>query len=143
MKFICNTEELSNALGTVSKALSSKPNIPILEGIKISVLGDTVTLTATDLELFIETKIKATVKLEGDAVVNGKFINEFVRKLTHLNEVEVEKSGSTLVIKYGDNETEIQCLEEDTYPEIRKVSDEVFMTVKEGDLKEAVESIVY
>ena len=143
MKFICNTEELSNATSTVSKAISAKPNIPILEGIKLSVNGDTVTISATDLELFIETKIKATVKIEGECVVNGKFLNEFVKKLTYLDEIELEKLGNSLSIKYGDNETEIQCLEEDTYPEIRKVSDEVFMTVKEGDLKEAVESIVY
>ncbi len=143
MKFICNTEELSNALSTVSKALSAKPNIPILEGIKISVQGDTVTLTATDLEVFIETKIKANVKIEGDCVVTGKFINEFVKKLTYLDEIELEKLGNTISIKYGENETEIQCLEEDTYPEIRKVSDEVYMKVKESDFKEAIEAISY
>lgn len=143
MKFICNTEELSNATSTVSKAISAKPNIPILEGIKLSVNGDTVTISATDLELFIETKIKATVKIEGECVVNGKFLNEFVKKLTYLDEIELEKLGNSLSIKYGDNETEIQCLEEDTYPEIRKVSDEVFFKVKEGDLKEAIDAISY
>ncbi len=143
MKFICNTEELSNALSTVSKAISSKPNIPILEGIKISVHEDTVTLTATDLELFIETNIKASVKIEGECVVTGKFITEFVKKLTYLDEIELEKLGNTISIKYGENETEIQCLEEDTYPEIRKVSDDIYFKVKEGDLKEAIEAITY
>lgn len=143
MKFICNTEELSNALSTVSKAISAKPNIPILEGIKLSVEGDTVTLTATDLELFIETKIKATVKIEGDCVVTGKFLNEFVKKLTYLDEIELEKLGNTISIRYGENETEIQCLEEDTYPEIRKVSDDIYMKVKQGDLKDAVDAISY
>ncbi len=143
MKFLCNTEEFANALSTVSKAIASKPNIPILEGIKISVSEDIVTLTATDLELFIETKIKGTVKIEGECVVTGKFLTEFVKKLTYLEEIEIEKLGNTISIKYGDNETEIQCLEEDTYPEIRKVSDEIYITVKEGDLKEAIESITY
>ncbi|MBO5773398.1 MAG: DNA polymerase III subunit beta [Clostridia bacterium] len=143
MKFICNTEEFANATSTVSKAIAAKPNIPILEGIKLSVEGDVVTISATDLELFIETKIKASVKIEGECVVNGKFLNEFVKKLTYLDEIELEKLGNSLSIKYGDNETEIQCLEEDTYPEIRKVSDEVFFKVKEGDLKEAIDAISY
>lgn len=143
MKFICNTEEFSNATTTVSKAISAKPNIPILEGIKLSVESDTVTISATDLDLFIETKIKATVKIEGECVVNGKFLNEFVKKLTYIDEIELEKLGNSLSIRYGENETEIQCFEDDTYPEIRKVSDEVYIKVKEGDLKEAIEAVSY
>lgn len=143
MKFIANSEELANALATVSKALSSKPNIPILEGIKISALGDTVTFSATDLELYIETKIKASVKIEGDAVVTGKFFTEFAKKLTYVDRVEIEKAGSAILVSYGGNETEVQCLEEEAYPEIRTVGDDVYMLVKQNDLKEIVESVLF
>lgn len=143
MKFIANSEELSNALGIVSKALSVKPNIPILEGIRISAEGDTVTFSATDLELFIETKIKATVKIEGEVVVIGKFFNEFARKLTYVDTVEIEKGGSKLIVGYGGNETEVQCLEEETFPDIKTVGDDVYMVVKENELKEIIESVLY
>ena len=114
MKFIANSLELSDALITVSKAISGKSNIPILEGVKISACGDEVTLSATDLELFIETRIKANVKIEGETVVTGKLFTEFVKKLVEVEEIEIEKYSTSLVVRYNGNESEFQCMEDDT-----------------------------
>ena len=58
MKLICDGLDLSDAVLKVSKALSVKASNPVLEGIKISARGETLTLTATDTELTIEKKIK-------------------------------------------------------------------------------------
>lgn len=54
MKMIVNGNDLSNAVMKVSKAISVKTTNPILEGIKLSVRGDNLTLTATDMEIGIE-----------------------------------------------------------------------------------------
>ncbi len=143
MKFFTNSTELSDALNTVSKALAGKPNIPILEGIKVEALGDTVTLSATDLDLFIQTKIKATVKIEGEAVVTGKFFTEFARKLTYVDEVGIEKAGNKIIVTYGGNETEVQCLEEEAFPELKTVGDDVYIVVKECDLREIIDSVLF
>ena len=78
----CQGLELSDALLRVSKAISSKITNPILEGIKIVAEDDTLILSATDTELSIEKRIKANVKSEGETVVPGRFITEFVKKLT-------------------------------------------------------------
>ena len=143
MKFIANSLELSDALITVSKAISGKSNIPILEGVKISACGDEVTLSATDLELFIETRIKANVKIEGETVVTGKLFTEFVKKLVEVEEIEIEKYSTSLVVRYNGNESEFQCMEDDTYPEIKTVSDENSFLVRERDLKEAIEGVIF
>ena len=128
MKFIANSTELSEALITVSKAISGKTNIPILEGVKMSASGDEVTLSATDLDLFIETRIKASVKMEGETVVTGKLFTEFVKKLVEVEEIELEKYSTSLVVRYKGNESEFQCMEDDTYPEIKTVSDDQIIT---------------
>lgn len=138
MKFICNPTELADALQIVSKALSVKPNIPILEGIKIVAEGERITFSATDLEIFISKTIKAQVLLEGEAVVTGRFFAEFARKLTDLDAVEIEKYNATLTIKYKGNETEIQCLEEDSYPEIKNIGDGGYFIIKERELKNII-----
>ncbi|MFA5449202.1 MAG: DNA polymerase III subunit beta [Clostridia bacterium] len=143
MKFFCNPLELSEALSVVSKALSTKTNIPILEGIKILAEGTTLTLTATDLELFIEKKIKAEIKIEGEVVVIGRFFNEFVKKLTEMSDIEIEKIDERLVIRYGENETEILCLNESTFPLISPVDEEKTFTIKEGDLKDILERTLF
>ena len=52
----------------------------IIEGIKLVAEEDTLTLCATDLDLSIEKKIKADVKVEGETVVPGKLFSEFIKK---------------------------------------------------------------
>ena len=51
MKLSCDSLDLSDALTQVGKALPLKKVMPILNGIKLKAEGDTLTLTATDLEL--------------------------------------------------------------------------------------------
>ncbi len=142
MKFICSTKELSDALNIVCKAISGKANIPILEGIKISACGDEVTLMATDLELYIRTKIKADVKLEGETVVTGRMFADFMRKVSD-DEVAVEKYSSTLSVNYGANVSEFQCMDDDAYPEPRELSGENGFTAKDKDLKEVIDGVIF
>ena len=143
MKFFCNPAELSEALSVVSRALPAKPSIPILEGIKILAEGATVSLTATDSEVFIEKKIQAEVKLEGETVVTGKFFNEFVKKLQNVEKIELEKVQEKLFLRYLESETEIQCLNEDTFPITGRVDDENSFFIKECDLKEILEKVLF
>lgn len=58
----------------VIKAISQKTTNPILEGIKLVAEDDFLTLSATDLELSMEKKIKAEIFVEGETVVPGKFL---------------------------------------------------------------------
>ena len=81
MKIIVNGTDLSNAVMKVSKAISVKTTNPVLEGIKLSVKGDNLTLTATDMEIAIEKTIRADTLMEGRTVVPGKIFAEFVKKL--------------------------------------------------------------
>lgn len=54
MKVVCQGAELSDALAKVTKALPVKRSNPILDGVKLTAEGDTLTVFATDLELAIE-----------------------------------------------------------------------------------------
>ena len=89
MKIIVNGTDLSNAVMKVSKAISLKTTNPVLEGIKLSVRGDNLTLTATDTEIGIEKTIPAETFKEGDTVVPGKMFAELVKKLENEDQVEI------------------------------------------------------
>ena len=83
MKLVCDGLDLADAVLKVIKATATKTTNPILEGIKLVAENECLRLSATDLELMIETTIKADVKMEGTVVVPGKFFSEYVRKLTN------------------------------------------------------------
>ena len=139
----CMGLELSDAFLRVSKALSNKVTNPILEGIKISAEDDELTLSATDTDLSIEKKIKADVKVEGETVVPGKFITEFVKKLSNSDiELEVNEKNQ-LLIRYDGNESVIQCYNPVEYPGFRKLKTDEWFGVSQKDLKSMISKTIF
>ena len=82
MKLICEGLDLSDAVLKVIRATAVRTTNPILEGIKLHASEDTLTLSATDLEISIEKTITADVKVPGEIVVPGKVFADFVKKLS-------------------------------------------------------------
>lgn len=84
MKIQIERDLLFNALSNVSKAVSNKPQMPILTGIKIDVKSDYITLTASNSDISIQIKLenkdKMLIEEVGTVVVPGKYFCEIVRK---------------------------------------------------------------
>ena len=139
----CHGIELSDAFLSVSKAISNKITNPILEGIKIVAEDDTLTLSATDTELSIEKKIKANIKVEGEAVVPGKFITEFIKKLTN-EMVELELNNKNqMIIKYDDSQTIIACYNVLEYPSFKKLESMQYFGIAKKDLKTIINKTIF
>ena len=81
MKVIVDGLDLAAAVATVSRAANAKAINPILEGIKLTARDGTLTLAATDLELYVQKKIRADIKKDGvvirDIVVSFSQIESF------------------------------------------------------------------
>lgn len=143
MKLVCNGNDLSDAVGKVFKAVSTRSTNPILEGIKLKAENGTLRLTATDLELSIEKIIVADVKIEGETVVPGRFFAEFVKKLTQ-EQIELSLTdGSRLKIKYTDSEGELQCLSADDYPVIKELDGAQKFVIVRNELKDLVNKVAF
>ncbi len=139
----CQGLELSEAFLRVSKAISNKIANPILEGIKIIAEDDTLTMSATDTELTIEKKIKAEVKSEGETVVPGRFITEFVKKLTNTQiELEVNEKNQ-MTIRYEDSESVIQCYNPVEYPGFKRVESKEYFGISQKDFKTCVNKTIF
>ena len=87
MKFKIKREILLESLNKVSKAISTKNLIPVLAGIKFDLKGKTLTLTASDNDITIQTKINAkkdvfVIDEEGSIIIQGRYILDITRKLT-------------------------------------------------------------
>ena len=143
MKVICDGLDLSDAVLKVSKALSVKSANPVLEGIKMTAVGDTLTLLATDMEITIEKKIKADVLMEGETVVVGKYFVDFVKKLEK-EQVELSRMyDGQLQIKYSDSESELQIFPVENFPKIEKDMEEKYFSLSQSDFKSIVEKTVF
>ena len=143
MKFRCDGLELSDAISTVSKAISGKTTSQILEGIKIVCENDKLVLSATDLEMSIEKTIRAEVERAGETVVPGRLFGEYVRKLTN-EQIECElNEKNQLKIAYTDSEGVLQCMEKSEFPQIKEVEKDNFFEITKEDFKKLINNVFY
>ena len=143
MKLICEGLDLSDAVLKVIKATAIRTTNPILEGIKLSAKEDTLTLSATDLEISIEKTIPADVKIPGETVVPGKFFADFVKKLSN-EQIELSLTQqNTLKINYTDSEGSLQCMNPDEFPVIKDISSPEKINIKKFDLKMLIDKTIF
>lgn len=143
MKLTCNGTLLSDALMRVMKALPVKKTMPILEGIKMTAEGNSLTLTATDTEFAIQKTINADVKMEGEALIPGKLFGEFVKKLPD-EDVEISfMDEQNLFIKYMDSETCFKAMKLKDYPPIQEFDYEIKVSMLQKDLKDLIGKTIF
>jgi len=83
VKLFCSQEELLRSLQIVTKALSNKNTLPILNGLLLETRDDQLYCIATDLEIGIEVKIpEVTIIAPGKVVIQGKTFFEIIKRLS-------------------------------------------------------------
>jgi DNA polymerase III subunit beta len=89
LKVTCPRDELTRALGVVSRGVSTRTTVQILAGILLQASGEKLDLAATDMELSLRTSLEAQIEGEGSVVVPGRLLLELARLLPD-EEVSVE-----------------------------------------------------
>lgn len=93
MKLVCTKSNLLNGVQIVSKAVSNKTTMSILECIMVDATKGIITLTANDMDLGIETTIEGDILEKGAIALDAKIFLEIVRKLPD-SEITVETDSS-------------------------------------------------
>ena len=93
MKLVCSKSNLLNGVQIVSKAVSNKPTISILECIMVDATKGFITLTANDMDLGIETIIEGQIVEKGSIALDAKIFLEIVRKLPD-SDITIETDSS-------------------------------------------------
>ena len=96
MHIICPREELQKGVSIVSKAVSNKTTMPILECILIQTKEGRILMTANDMELGIETEIHGIIEDNGRIAIDAKIFSEIVRRLPD-NDISIETDGTDSV----------------------------------------------
>ena len=140
----CSKSVLSDALSVVSKAVSSKSNLSVLEGIFIKAEKDSsLTLIGNDLEIGIEAKINAEVIESGKVVLNAKMLMGIVRSLPS-DEVYIEvKENNSAVIKSGLSKFEINGIDPMEFPELIKVDSEYNIELSNDLIKNMINKTAF
>src|SRR6266487_4298905 len=98
LKAVCPRDELSRALGIVSRGVSTRTSVQILAGILLEADDGKLQLAATDMELSLRTSLEANVEAAGSVVVPGRLLLDLARLLPEA-EVTIEHKLEEAVVE--------------------------------------------
>ncbi|HUF33666.1 MAG TPA: DNA polymerase III subunit beta [Acidimicrobiales bacterium] len=141
MKFRCERDVLVEALGTATRAVSSRGGaLPVLSGVRAVLEGDRLTLTGSDLDLTITVDVTVSGQSDGVAVVPARLAGDIVRALEP-GAVHVEVEAEEARISSGRSQFSVRLLPADDFPRVADApGDEV--TLDAAALADALRQVV-
>ncbi len=82
MRIEINQRSLANQINIAQKGISSRSTIQILRGILLEAFDGRLKLTATDLEIGIETYVECNIIEEGSIVIDSRIFGDIIKKTT-------------------------------------------------------------
>jgi len=123
MKFTVSQTELSKALSKVISVVPVKTTLPVLSNILLHVKDGFLSLTATDLDVSITTKINVDVKDAGGITVPSKQFNELIKNLPNIP-LEVSSDAQfKLLLQCDKGDYRLSGESDDDYPALPVIDD--------------------
>jgi DNA polymerase-3 subunit beta len=97
LKITCSKDDLVQALGVVSRAVSTRTSVQILGGILLEPHESGLRVAATDMELSLRATLPAQLQGDGSIVLPGKTFADIARLLPS-DEVSIEHKPSESVV---------------------------------------------
>ena len=136
--------DLISALQIVSKGLSTKPQTPILSGVYMTAKEGQLELQSTNYELGFIVTIPAEIHTVGTAVLPGKYLTEFARKLP-AEEVSIDTGSSDglAIIRSGSARFTLRTMEVSDFPVLQRMEGTLQFTIKDRTLARLVKKSTF
>jgi DNA polymerase-3 subunit beta len=142
MRAVCNTDTFSKKLALVSRGVSARTTIQLLGGILLEASDEVVRLSATDMEISVQTSSPAEVEEEGRVIIPARIFNDIVRSLPGGRfSLEHDGTAGTVRLVAGENEYRIRAYAADDFPQLPGFEAESAFKMSGGLLVETVEKV--
>lgn len=138
MKLTCDKNTLQEGIFTAQKAVTGKSTMPILLGMLFTASNDELKITGTDLDLSIETIVKAEVFEEGTVVIDAHLIGEIIRKLPNSTvEINTLDNNNVEIICQKSRFTLLHMNSED-FPKTPDINENMIFSIPQNTLKNMI-----
>ena len=142
MRAVCNTDSLGGKLALASRGVSARSTIQLLGGILLEAGEEEVKLSATDMEVSIQTSSPAEVEERGKAVIPARIFNDVVRSLPK-GELTLVHDSSEGVVRLSalENEYRIRAYAAEDFPRLPGLDEAGAFKMSGEALVETVEKV--
>ncbi|MCF6463392.1 DNA polymerase III subunit beta [Clostridium sp. Cult1] len=142
MRIQINQSSLANHINIVQKGISNRTTLQILDGILLETVNGKLKLTATDLEIRIETYLECDIIEEGSIVVNSRIFGDIIKKLPN-SSINITVKDNNINITCESSEFNILGNSSYEYPELPTIINNSSFNIPKDLFKSAIRQTVF
>jgi len=143
MRFSLQREVFLKPLAQVVNVVERRQTLPVLANLLVQVKAGQLSLTGTDLEVEMVSRIGVDDAQDGETTIPARKLFEIVRALPDGSKVTVSQTAEKITVQAGRSRFTLSTLPANDFPSIDEVEATERVRVPEASLKELIERTAF
>jgi DNA polymerase III subunit beta len=143
MKCTTSREQLLEALTQADKSTGKNHTLPILACVLLEVFNETLSITATNLEVGICLSLPIADSGDGRIALSGSVLLHIISTLPSASSIQLSTIDGYLVVESVNGTSRIALQDEADFPSLPQVTDGVEVALPVKEFREALVSVAY
>jgi len=143
MRFTLQREAFLKPLAQVVNVVERRQTLPVLANFLVQVQNGQLSLTGTDLEVEMISRISVEDAQDGETTIPARKLFEIVRALPDGSRVTVSQSGEKVTVQAGRSRFTLATLPANDFPSVDEVEATERVAIPEAGLKELIERTAF
>ncbi|MGY1410850.1 MULTISPECIES: DNA polymerase III subunit beta [unclassified Luteimonas] len=143
MRFSLQREALLKPLAQVVNVVERRQTLPVLANLLTQVAGGQLSLTGTDLEVEMISRVTVDDAQDGETTIPARKLFDIVRALPDGSKVTVSQNGDKITVQAGRSRFTLSTLPANDFPSVDEVEATERVSVPEAALKELIERTAF
>ncbi|HEY0334479.1 MAG TPA: DNA polymerase III subunit beta [Stenotrophomonas sp.] len=143
MRFTLQREAFLKPLAQVVNVVERRQTLPVLANFLVQVQDGQLSLTGTDLEVEMISRIAVEDAQDGETTIPARKLFEIVRALPDGSRITVSQSGEKVTLQAGRSRFTLATLPANDFPSVDEVEATERVVVPEAALKELIERTAF
>ena len=143
MRFSLQREAFLKALAQVVNVVERRQTLPVLANFLVQVNNGQLSLTGTDLEVEMVSRIAVEDAQDGETTIPARKLFDIVRALPDGSRITVSQTGDKVTVQAGRSRFTLSTLPSNDFPSVDEVEATDRIAISEATLKELIERTAF
>ena len=143
MRFTLQREAFLKPLAQVVNVVERRQTLPVLANFLVQVQNGQLSLTGTDLEVEMVSRINVEDAQDGETTIPARKLFEIIRALPDGSRITVSQTGDKITVQAGRSRFTLATLPANDFPSVDEVEATERVAVSEAALKELIERTAF
>ncbi|QDL26215.1 DNA polymerase III subunit beta [Stenotrophomonas maltophilia] len=143
MRFTLQREAFLKPLAQVVNVVERRQTLPVLANFLVQVQNGQLSLTGTDLEVEMVSRIAVEDAQDGETTIPARKLFEIIRALPDGSRISVSQTGDKITVQAGRSRFTLATLPSNDFPSVDEVEATERVAIGEATLKELIERTAF